>query len=334
LSKKINFLFVLTTEYPIAWRFNVFFNGRVMDENLPTQLFKSRRQALASYLSLAGAGLNLTSQVAPLCALGVEALGDLRRINILSSSVFSYLITQAHISEDLKLQNLSTLDMLSRQIYGVGTKQYLARLIPTTLTRSAFFSHQQIGEVAETIFGQRFLNSTLANLPQNLCFWAYCTKKGTLTEISIAQGFGDLPIWQLIRVCTCIPKLHGSYPYKNRAFIDPLYSPAARQLLAQIAAIKGNHLIINSNKNEDTNTGTLYLNALGTPPKPHNDYLRFMCNRINSRIEDAQQQALSALKNWPLVRYTRPPRPKTQLVLDEKAASLENSLYLVDLIEQ
>ncbi|HEY7772313.1 MAG TPA: hypothetical protein VIC26_03975 [Marinagarivorans sp.] len=278
-----------------------------------TQLFNNRRKALPSALSMAGTGLNLTAQVPILCTLNAESFDDLQRVNICSSSAFPYFIVLAHLGRKLHHERLIGIDILTRQSHDTGVTRYLRGALASRFRNTSFFENQQLADIGQLLFHEPFLNRTLSSLPDNVCFWAYCTKKETLTKISAEEGFADMTFAQVIRACASVPKLHGSFPYKNRAFIDPLHSPKSKVFLQQLAIVQGNHLVLNTQKTEDTNSGTLYLQAQEGPDHTRGDYYRFMFNANNPRIEDTQQQALVILQQWPLVRHRKPARPKTQL---------------------
>lgn len=271
------------------------------------QLFNSRRKSLPSVLSLIGTGFNFTAQVPALCALKANAFEDIIRVNITSSSVFAYFIIQAHLTRSLRHERLIGLDLLCRELHETGLSTYLSRWFSVHTGKTSFFENQKLGDTCQLLFPEPFLQRTLSSLPDNLCFWAYCTKKNALTKISVSEGYGDMTFAQVIRACATIPKLHGSYPYKNRAFIDPLHSPKAKAFLQQISAIEGNHLILNTKKTEDTNAGTLYVSVQDGPDHSRRDYYRFMLNANNPQTEDTQQQAVTALQQWPLVRRNKPP---------------------------
>lgn len=278
-----------------------------MFESPLIELFNTRRQSLPSVLSLVGTGFNLTAQVPALCSLKAHTFEDLIRINITSSSVLAYFITQAHLRRGLYHERLIGLDHLSRELHNTGLKNYLTRLLPVAMGKTSFFENQKLGDTCQLLFNERFLQRTLSSLPDNLCFWAYCIKKDELTKISVGEGYGDMTFAQIMRACATIPKLHGSYPYKNRAFIDPLHSPKAKAFLQRLSTIEGNHLVLNTKKTEDTNNGTLYVNVHDSPDHSRRDYYRFMLNATNPHIEDTQQQALTTLQQWPLLRRKQTP---------------------------
>lgn len=271
-----------------------------MSQSEIIQLFLRRQKTIPSSISMTGAGLCYGSQVSALCALGTRHFEQYRAVNIASSSVFSYCITQAFLTKAIKRKTFIEFESHFRALHPGGKLFFLQRSLPVLALSASTYPNQLLADTCSLFFTDAFLDKHLAELPSNTTFWAYCTKKEQLEALSPDSIFGEMTLQQVIRATAGHPKMHGAFAYKNRAFIDVLASPAARTFISHIEKVQGNHLIINYLKTLDNSDGKLYLNPAIAPQHPKRDYWRLLLGKPNTAVESGQQQALLALQRWGL----------------------------------
>lgn len=269
-----------------------------MSQSEIIQLFLRRQKTIPSSISMTGAGLCYGSQVSALCALGTRHFEQYQAVNIASSSVFSYCITQAFLAKAIKRKTFIEFESHFRALHPGGKAFFLQRCLPVLVLGASTYPNQLLADTCSLFFTDAFLNTHLAELPTNTNFWVYCTKKEQLEALNPASMFGEMTLQQVVRATAGHPKMHGAFAYKNRAFIDVLASPAAKNFISYIEKTEGNHLVINYLKTRDNNDGKLYLNPAIAPQQPKRDYWRLLLGKPNSAVESGQQQALLALQRW------------------------------------
>lgn len=269
-----------------------------MSQSEIIQLFLRRQKTMPSTISMTGAGLCYGSQVSALCALGSRQFAHYQTVNIASSSVFSYCITQAFLNKAIKRKTFIEFETHFRALHPGNLLHFLRRCLPVLALDASTYDNHLLADICSLLFTDEFLNKHLAELPANTAFWVYCTKKQQLETLTPTNAFGEMTLQQVIRACAGHPKMHGAFAYKNRAFIDVLASPAAKAFIRQIDQTEGNHLIINYLKTRDNNDGKLYLNPALAPQQPKRDFWRLLMGKPNTAMESGQQQALLALQRW------------------------------------
>lgn len=252
-----------------------------------------------SSLSMTGTGLNGAIQVPLLAKIGTGRLNALKKVNVISGSSYSYFILQAYSKKMLREDIFLSFDKLNRTLHSSNFLVSLARLFPILFMGGSFFKNDTLDVTSGHLFKKEFCELRLKDFSDNLSVWSYCTNRKENIEISNANGFGDMTVYQLIRACISLRFLHGPFHYQDYSFVDPNFTKFARKsLLKKLFSDKNNHLVINYSKNETRGNMSFVKHTLAKHPNLEiaKDIFFFTFNISNQSIYKTHQRGLKELK--------------------------------------
>lgn len=217
-----------------------------MTYSKPILEFKTRSKPEDAVLSLCGTGPNGAVQVAPLHEIGSDFIDRLSRINIISGSTFSYFVWLALREEKLKFQYFANFDAVNRTLHGASFTKGLGHFARWRPWKSQLYPNDFLIRTMQHLIKDSFLYTPLKNLSSNLVFWSYCQRRKSLVEISSQRDeFKEMNVIDLVRASISLNILHGCYEYGDYQFVDPNYSPAAKELRRILYRTDKNHLLLN-----------------------------------------------------------------------------------------
>ncbi len=215
--------------------------GRVIEA------FKSNAHPEESIISLAGTGPNGAAHVRVLRALTIYHLARCKRLNVVSGSAFSLMIYLAHTWGCLNYDALFDYDARIRHLHGMSCLRTLRHVARGNVRSRSLYQNQQIGDTIHMLFGSSFADKTLAEIALPLTLFAYCQHRGTLVEIN-RETFPSFTFADMGRASVAIPFIHGPFLYRNYSLIDPIFSPALKDLRHRLLKQRETHLYVNHKK--------------------------------------------------------------------------------------
>ncbi len=261
------------------------------------ELFARRSSLDEATLTLDGTGPNGPLQMAVIGALGAERLQRLRRINVISGSVFSFLGMMAghageHYYEFPEL--IRDGDVLSRQAHRAGLLRVLRFALLDAWRKRPMFDHEAHSRLLGQFVTEEFSRTRVGELPCNAAFWLYDVDARELVCASRDSELGSATVAEVAQCVAAVPRLYPPGRIGGRRFIDPVYSGAYRELMSRLRREgKPNHLIANVVRDRIAEH-EIYLQSHDHPDGVRmirNDFLRMALNLPNPRVADAYRVA-------------------------------------------
>jgi hypothetical protein len=259
-------------------------------------LFRSRSPLEEATLTLDGTGPNGPLQMAVTEAIGRMELHRLRRINVLSGSTFSFLGTMAGLVKQhrMGLEKLITDgDRHSRRVQGAGMRRIMSYLLMRSWRRRPMFEAGTLSALLHGFVSPSFARTRVGDLPCNVSFWLYDLDARAPARVSRETDLGGATLTEIADCVGAVPRLYPPGKIAGRRFIDPVFSPAYRDLMLSLREEATNHLIANMVKDKVTDR-EIYVkpHAYGDGRKMiRNDFVRFALNLPNPRVTEAYRLA-------------------------------------------
>ncbi|MCA9515290.1 MAG: patatin-like phospholipase family protein [Myxococcales bacterium] len=259
-------------------------------------LFRSRSPLEEATLTLDGTGPNGPLQLAVMQAIGRDDLPRLGRVNVLSGSTFSFLGLVARLSGEHRISYDELIvegDRRNRRAHRAGVGRTLTFLVAGRIRKRPMFAGGTHGTVLAQYVSDAFAAKRVADLGVNASFWLYDLDRKEPVRVARDGELGDATLAEVANCVAAVPRLYPAGRLAGRRFIDPVYSPAYRDLMKALRAEADNHLIANVIKDR-TDAREIFL-----VPHPHGDgrkmirgdFLRLAFNLPNPRIADAYRRA-------------------------------------------
>lgn len=249
-------------------------------------------------LILAGTGIDGAAQVTLLNNLSLEYINAARQVHVISGSAFSYFIIQASIEGALRFANFANFDALNRRLHGASFWMNLLRTPAVVWGRRSYYPNAKLGETVKHIFHDSFCRKTLSSFPENLTLWSYCENRKSLVEVSRRTGFGDLSVVDMIKAAASTRFLHGAFIYEDYSFVDPNYTPLAKNLQRKIRSKEQTNIVLNYRKDGRWKNNYFIKHNQAKRPdlKIAIDFVRFIMNLPNPDISKANATLITQLE--------------------------------------
>ena len=203
-----------------------------------------------SVISLAGTGSVGSAQVPILLNIGKNRFFSCTVLNVISGSSFSYFIYLAILEGKLTLKNFSEFDAANRRLHKASFLGACRHVIKGNFLSKSRYPNEKMYETVLWLFDDSFSHRPLAQLPKNVRFWLYCQARQALICVTPeTPSYNQLTVADLIRASSSLKFLHGPFIWHGHEFVDPNYSPEAKQLRRNILRTPHPHLLVNYKKN-------------------------------------------------------------------------------------
>lgn len=249
-------------------------------------------------LTCSGTGVNGGIQYLVLDSIGAGRLSDLKCVNLVSGSVYSYLCYLAWQENEMQfdLYDMKGWDKANRRWHDSSLLNGFGRIIKCLRTKKPMFANHILSDILANTVTPSFAGRLVSSLPKNCKIWTFNKTSGEFVAITADGPFKDCLLRDVVRFSSSVPALYGTFQYGGDKFIDPVYSGKYSKLLKRFRTEAAAHLI--TNLFEDNRKGdTLFI-------KPHSfrnpklmitdDFLRMLLNIPNARINTAHKNAFSA----------------------------------------
>lgn len=220
-----------------------------MKRRQSVRLFKKRVPAERAALTFGGTGLNGAVQFWVLNELGQKYIRDAHQLNLVSGSVFSYILYIA-LCEDQRIDQdyLIDFDRLNRRFHKASFLQSCKHIVSGKVIKTGLYPNHYLGGAITGIFDQKFLDRKLSEMPKNVCFYSYCSLRDSIVDITPGTIFDDMNIMDILRACASVVPLHGHFCYEGYHFCDPMFSPQCKNLFQRLFSTQLDHLVVNYKK--------------------------------------------------------------------------------------
>ena len=206
--------------------------------------FKSQAEPHQSSLVLAGTGPNGAAHVTTLSALSLDYVEQLQGVHVISGSVFSLFSCLSHRQGSLQRNNFANYDLVVRDIHQASVGNAVKRLVGRKTPQRALFDNERIRDTVERLFGRDFVAMPLAALSYPYRFYAYCSNKKEIVELSV-DTFPKMTLAEVAMATACVPFMHGQFIYGDMALSDPIFCPLIRPFRKSMFSLPGNKLYVN-----------------------------------------------------------------------------------------
>lgn len=257
--------------------------------------FKGDNTPSNAIVTLGGTGLNGAVQAWALKELGKDYLDQLKAFNILSGSVFSYILFLGLTEKQPINQEFFThFDKLNRRFHRAsffgGAKHFLFK----GGIKQGLFANNCLGDTLFNIFDRSFLSRTLAELPAHCHFYTYCHKYHKVFEMTPDSEFSDMNLTEILRACATVTPMHGYFHYKDYQLSDPMFTSLYPSLRKKLFSTQLPHLYINFIKEGKSRNMTFVKHHQLKHPKyiMLRDFIKFYLNIPNKSIDQAHRSVL------------------------------------------
>lgn len=267
-----------------------------MNNREAVKYFKSKIHPRDAELTLGGTGPNGALQTWVLKELGIDYLNNLNNINLISGSVFSYIIFLALSENQLFDKNcFINFDQHNRRQHGASFFRTCQHLLKGKVMKQGIFDNHCLGDSVLLVFNKELVDRTLSELPSNIHFFFYCNHRQEVIELSSSsEEFSDLTLRQLARASASVVSVHGYFRYKDYLFSDPMYSPAFKSLRRRLFSSQNQHLYVNYKK--EGQSGNILFVKHDESRNPNimlfKDFIKFCLNMPNPSVNQTHKAIL------------------------------------------
>lgn len=258
--------------------------------------FQERAPAEDSTLTLDGTGVNGHVQFLILKTLGLGYVRRLRRVNLISGSAYTYCAFIAIETGEVPdfAERMASWDANNRGTWHEASLwKSLKRLPAVARGHSAFFSNVCLENMMRGTASDAVAEKRLGELPANATIWLYSQTEGRLLALHAESEFRDVTMATLARCFAAIPRIYSPATLLGHTVLDPVFSPAYKDLRKQLRTESTNHLIGNILVERKT-PDTIWVkpHAFGSGKRMLvEDFARMILNLRNPRIHAAFEAA-------------------------------------------
>ncbi len=256
--------------------------------------FKSLDSPNNSIVTLAGTGPNGGCQIPLLHILSYDYLRQVKTLNVISASAFSFFIFLANHHNKLNIAGFLDHEDHTRQTHGFPFVKLLANLIRGNPKKN-LYDNQLISKAIDNLFLSSFSSLQLKDIDLPVNFPLFCLRKQDFVSIN-AKTYPNMTIREVSHACVSIPWIHGSFEIADLVLIDPIFSKKFSHLRRSMLSNKANHLYANHKKNGRAGYVSFIQNEdIGKPDTYLAlDFIKFYFGIKNKRIVNTHA---SILKN-------------------------------------
>jgi hypothetical protein len=179
--------------------------------------------------------------------IGHERLSRFRQVDFVSGSAIAAVVFYSYHTGNLQY-GAGDSRRWERQFFEAhGLRPLRSTLrVPSRLLRGRpILSHEVQLDVIRSGIGKHFGDQPIASLPSNFHFWLYDESR---RELVCANPNGRLSLMKLVELAvaaTAVPRLFAPFPIGDLRFVDPVFSPARRDLSEELRRREGPTLVSN-----------------------------------------------------------------------------------------
>lgn len=258
--------------------------------------FLMRAPVAESSLVLDGTGMNASYQYVVMGLIGLERLLKLKKVNIVSGSTFAALFFWAAKTGAMTWKRDEVVRWVEEwpSCFGISPITGLGTTLLNYIQKKPLLDSRGLALTLEKTVTTKFANQTVADLPENFRIWVYDLTHERLVCIHKNSELSHMPLKDLVRCATAVPRYFGHMRFESIEYCDPVYTKAYRALREKLSNETKNTLISNMFSNKATES-VIYV-------KPHahqdgkklilRDFALFLLGVSSREVAEAAQNGL------------------------------------------